>query len=216
MLHLLACPYHTFVVDEQLVDLREKVKQDYSRFSINNLCVKRSERYDVMFFNLDERSSIMVSKIAEIKSSRIFNELWGKYCEVLKDEVMTIEIICEKIWLKIYNKLHSRNQDFMSGDMMISEIEIYFKMCRADYHVLQEEFKLLSGSFFGAETFENINKQLVGTVEKFRMYRKLFHAQETSKIILMLQRVMGLQGDFSVVECIDEVCICESQLTCHR
>ena len=197
--------------------MREKVEQDYSNVSISNLCVEKSGRYDVMFFNLDEGCRMMVSKIAEIESSRIFNELWRKYCKVLKDEIMTIEIICEKIWLKICEKLNSRYQDFMSGDMMISKIEIYFEMCGADIRVLEDEFKLLSKSFCDATTFENINKELGGTVEKFRMYKKLFHAQETAKIILMLQRVMGLQGDFSVVECIDEVCISESQLaTCHR
>ncbi len=195
-----------FLVDGELGILRKKIEQDYNDVSIRDLCSERSGSHQVNFFKLEEKYCKMVSGITEIKCSRIFGRLWQKYGEKFKDETVTMEIIFDKMWLRICDKLNSVSQQFLSGNMRLKDVDKYLKMFDPDYEALEKEFVLLSGFLNGKTTpLDQVKKGLRVTIERVKNYKKLFDARDAAEAILDLRKRMGLQGDFSAVENLEEV-----------
>ena len=160
----------------------------------------------MVFFKLDEKFCKMVSRITDIKSSRIFDKLWQKYGKNLRDEVVTMEIIFDKIWLKICQELKSINQQFLDGEMQLYKVDKYLNMFEMDYDALEKEFMLLSKYFNDTTTHsEQIKKNLGAIIKKVKSYKKFFDARQAAQAILDLQKTMNLKGDFSEVEKIEEV-----------
>lgn len=195
---------HCFLVDDELRVLRDKNEQDYDDLSIRALCTPgRSGECEVIFFQLDEKSYEMVSKMPEIKDSQIFKTLWQKYSRKLRDGdiVITIEKLF-MIWSKICEKLASKNQEFLSGKMQLKKIDKYVNMFALNYTALEDEFALLSRFFYGAKTQLG---QVKKVIEKVKSYRKLFQTRQAAQAILKLQEALDLKGDFSEVERIEKV-----------
>jgi hypothetical protein len=206
-----------FLVDQERRILREKIERDCNELSIRDLCVKKSGRYDVAFFNLEEKFCTMISRITEIKYSRIFDKLWRKYGEKLKDKVLTMEVIFENLWLPVCEKLMLINQQFLSGDMLLKDIDKYLKLFDTDYEALEEEFLLLL-TFFSDDTASYVNnevkRKLGAIIERVKNYKKLFDARDAAQAILSLQEKIGLKGDFSAIEHLEKVSVCFDQFTC--
>ena len=74
-----------------------------------------------------------------------------------------------------------------------------------DYDALEEEIVLLSRYFNGTRHLDQTKKKLGAVIKKVKNYKKLFHDRQAAQAILDLQKAMGLQGDFSQVEKIEEV-----------
>ena len=196
---------YLFLVDNEL--LHKKIEQDYNNLSIRDLCCKRSESHVVTFFNLEEKFCAMMSGITEIKSSRIFDKLWRKNGGKLKDKVLTMEEIFENLWLPICDQLMSINQQFLSGDMLLKDVDKYLKLFDTDYQALEKEFLLLS-RFFSDSTAFNVSevKRTLGTkIERVKSYKELFDARDAAQTILLLRETIGLEGDFSEIENLEEV-----------
>ena len=171
-----------------------------------DLCTEKSGRHDMVFLKLDDKFYEMVSKIAEMKRSRIFNILWKKYGEKLKDEVVTMEIIFTEIWSKICGKLQSINRQLLDGEMKLKKLDKYLAMFKTDYVAFKEEFMLLSRYFNDtAMHLDQIEEKLGVRIRKVKRYKKLFDARQAAQAILKLQKAMGLTGDFSEVEKIEKV-----------
>ena len=179
--------------------------QDYNELPIRDLCAKRSGGYDIIYFNLDGKFNEMVSNITELKRSKIFKALWKKYGEKLKHEIVTMEIILDKIWLRTCEELQSINQQFLNGEMQLKKVNEYLSMFSKDYNTLEEEFSLLSTYFNGRTHLDQIKKKLGAIMKKVKSYNKLFAARQAAQAILHLQKAMGLEGDFSQVESIEKV-----------
>ena len=194
-----------FLVDEEIFALREKFVQDYDELSIRDLCTRRSGEYNVLFFKLNDKFYEMVSRITEIKRSHIFNKLWQKYSEKLKNEVVTMEDIFKKVWSIILDKLKLINQQFLDGEMQFKKVDKYLNMCKTDYDALEEEFMLLSRYFSGTAHLDEVTKTLAVRIRKVKRYKKLSDARQAAQAILDLQKKMGLKGDFAEVEGIKEV-----------
>ena len=145
----------------------------------------------------------MVSKIPEMKSSRIFNKLWHEYSEKLKDEVVTMEKLFTT-WSQICESLMTINKEFHDGEMQLVEVDKYVKMFNTDYTVLEDEFTLLS-SYFDSATAHLERKKLDVVMKKVKSYRKLFDARQAAQAIVDLQKALNLQGDFSEVDRIKKV-----------
>ena len=197
-----------FLVDDELRVLRDKNEQDYDNLSIRALCTPgRSGGCNVIFFQLDEKSYEMVSKMPEIKDSQIFKKLWQKYGRKLRDDDIVITI--EKLfmtWSKICEKLASKNQEFLSGKMQLKKIDKYVNMFASNYTALEDEFALLSRFFYDAKTqLGQVKKKLRLVIEKVKSYRKLFQTRQAAQAILKLQEALDLQGDFLEVERIEKV-----------
>ena len=194
-----------FLVDDEFRILREKNEQDYSDLSIHVLCTSgRSGRCEVKFFKLDEKSYEMVSKIPEIKDSRIFDKLWQKYGKRFRDDdVVTIEKLCA-MWLKVCDKLASKTQEFLSGKMQLRKIDEYVNMFEMNYTALEDEFALLSRFFDGAKT-PLVKTKLQHVIKKVKKYRKLFNTRLAAQAILKLKDALELRGDFSEVTSIEKV-----------
>ena len=195
-----------FSVNEELDALCKKVRHvDYNELPMLDLCRKISgERYDVVFFELNERSQNMVSKITELKNSAIFNWLWNKSGEKLKGEVVTMEVIYNKIWSGNCEKLNAIYQQFLSGNLELKKVDKYLGLF-ADYDDLKRELVLLCVYFNGTSNLEKVKKELDEIITKLKSCRKLFDAHQAAKAILELQQKMSLSGDFSEVEEIEEV-----------
>jgi hypothetical protein len=160
----------------------------------------------MVFLKRDDKFYEMVSKITEIKSSQIFNKLWKKYGEKLKDKVVTMEIILNKIWSRICEKLKSINKKFLDGEMQLKKVYKYLDMFnKTDYNALEEEFMLLSRHFSGPTQLDEVTKKLGISIKKVKSYKQLFDAWQAAHAIQDLQKVMGLKGDFSEVENVKEV-----------
>ena len=149
-------------------------------------------------------SQEMVSKIKEIKCSVIFKRFWEKYGSKLNDKVVTMEVICNKIWLPISEKLSTVYQQFLSGQIQLKKVDKYLKLFD-DYNALKSELILLCTYFNGTSNLEQVKKELDKIFDKVKSYRRLFHAHQAAKVILELQQKMSLNGDFSEVEGIKEV-----------
>jgi hypothetical protein len=147
----------------------------------------------------------MVSKITDMKRSRIFNVLWKKCGEQLKDKVVTMEIILEEVWLRVCDELQSINQEFLDGEMLLRTVDEYLSMFQKNYNALEEEFILLSKYFNSTTHLLQIKQILELRIMKVKSYKKLFDARQAAQAILKLQKALGLEGDFSEVERIKEV-----------
>ena len=194
----------------ELRTLREKINQDYNNLPIRDLCVQTSGTYEVTFFNLEKKFCNMVSRIAEIKSSQIFNELWQKHGKDLKKEVMTMEIMCDNLWKPICDELKAVNRQFLSGDMLLKDIDNYLKLFNMDYVALKTEFLLLSKFFSdnGTSNNDKVEQKLDARIERVKKYQKLFDARDASEAIEVLRKKMNLQGDFSAIKKLKEVSLC--------
>ncbi len=194
--------YFVFLVDEELRVFRDKIVQDYHVLPMCDLCITRSGRYDMIYFNLDDRFIEMVSKITELKRSQIFDVLWKKYSKKLKDVVVTMEIILDKIWLRVCEELQSISKKFLDGEMELKKIGDYLSMFKMNYNALEQEFILLSLYFNGRTHLDQIKKKLGVVIKKVK---KLFDPPQAAQAILNLRRSVGLEGDFSEVERIEKV-----------
>ena len=197
---------HCFLVDDELGVLRERIGQDYNDLSIRDLCPPGTSRgRNMIFFKLDDKSYEMVSKMPKMKSSRIFNLLWQKHCEKLKDEIVTMEMLFD-IWSQICDSLILINQKFHDGEMQLREVDKYVEMFKTDYTALEDEFTLLSNYFDGATAHLVQERKKLGVViNKVKSYRKLFEARQAAQAILDLQKALNLKGGFSEVERIEKV-----------
>jgi hypothetical protein len=150
----------------------------------------------------------MMARITEIKCSRIFDKLWRKYGEKLKDKVLTMEVIFENLWLPICDKLMLISQQFLSGDMLLKDIEKYLKMFGTDYEALETEMLLLL-TFFSDKTASSVNNEvkneLIVRIERVKNYKDLFDAHDAAQAILSLREKIGLEGDFSAIEKLEKV-----------
>lgn len=146
----------------------------------------------------------MVSKIPEIKDSRIFDKLWQKYGKRFRDDdVVTIEKLYA-IWLKVCERLASKTQEFLSGKMQLRKVDKYVNMFEMNYTALEDEFALLSSFFDGAKT-QLAKAKLRFVIKKVKRYRNLFDTRQAAQAILKLQEALDLQGDFSEVTSIEKV-----------
>ncbi len=191
-----------FLVDKELHVFRDKIVQDHNELRICDLC---TGGYDIIYFNLDGKFNEMVSNITKLKRSQIFNALWKKYGDKLKDETVTMEIILDKVWLRTCEELQSINKTFLNGEMQLKKINEYLSMFTKDYNALEEEFLLLSRYFNDRTNLDQIKKKLGAIIKKVKSYNKLFDARQAAQAILDLQKAMGLEGDFSQVESIEKV-----------
>ena len=192
-----------FSVDDELRVLRKKIDQDYDDLSICELCTP--ETCDVKYFELDEMSCEMVSKMPALKGSRMFNNLWQKYGGSIRDSVVSVEMIFT-IWSKICDELQSKNQEFIDGKMQLQKVDEYIKMFKNDYKALEDEFMLLS-KYFGDETtkLDHVKEELGLVINKMKSYKKLFDTRQAAQAILELRERLDLKGDFSDVEGIEQV-----------
>ena len=194
-----------FLVDDELRDLREKTEEDLTDLSICNLCTsRRSGKCDDVFFKLDDKYNEMVLKIHKIKDSHFFKKMQEKYGRKFRDNVVTMELLFT-IWSNICQKLESKNQKFVDGEMQLKKISNYVKMFSMDYKALEEEFMLLSSFFSGATRLDQLKKKLGLVINKVKSYKKLFNTQQAAQVILELQKALDLQGDFTEIKGIEEV-----------
>ncbi|XP_028416584.1 E3 ubiquitin-protein ligase rnf213-alpha-like [Dendronephthya gigantea] len=192
-------------VDEVLRALSEKIVQDFSELSIRDICVQRSGRFDVIFFNLDDKYLDMVSRINEIESSRIFVKLWRKYSEKLQNEQVTMENILQ-IWIKVCEQLEEISEQFGNGEMLLKDIDKYLDLFQTNYTDLEGEFKLLF-SFLShpKKHLDETERNLAARITQVKRYKKISDARQAGKAILQLKETLRLTGDFSVVEKIEEI-----------
>ena len=192
------------LVDEELHVLREKSVQDHSELSIQDVCVERSDGYDVIFFELDDKYLNMVSRITEIKGSRIFVRLWREYSEEFKNEEVTLENIFE-MWCRVHEKLKETNDQFLNGEMLLKDVDKYLKLFQTNYTDLEEEFKLLSRFLISKKHLDGAKRNLTARIKQVKRYKKISDARQAGKAILQLKETLGLTGNFSVIEKIEEV-----------
>ena len=170
-----------------------------------NLCTRSTVGVVVVFFNLDPEIQFMISKMYNIQTSRIFNELWKKY-QKLEYEKVTMTVIMESMWGPINDKLVSIKKKFVSGEIQIKKVEKYLKMFNYDYPQLEKEFELLVEFFVLEKAISRSEKvQLRARIQQVKHYQKLFDAGLAARSILELRSAMELTGDFSEVESIAEV-----------
>ena len=197
--------YLPFTVDEHLSFLRERLKEDMNSQPMCNLCTRSTVGVVVVFFNLDPEIQFMISKMYNIQTSRIFNELWKKY-QKLEYEKVTMTVIMESMWGPINDKLVSIKEKFVSGEIQIKKVEKYLKMFNYDYPQLEKEFELLVEFFVLEKAISRSEKvQLRARIQQVKHYQKLFDAGLAARSILELRSAMELTGDFSEVESIAEV-----------
>ena len=194
-----------YLVDKELCILREKSEENVRELSIRDVCVKRSGGFAVIFFDLDDKYLDMVSRIAEIKGSKIFAKLWHEYSEKSQNKEVTMEIIFQ-IWLRICEKLKEINEQFVNGDMLLKDIDEYLNLFQTNYSKLEDEFKLLSTFLSHSRRhLDEAKRNLTARIEQVKKYRKISDARQAGRAILQLKETLNLTGDFSVVEKIKEV-----------
>lgn len=196
-----------FLVDKKLQILRDKIVIDVDEISILELCIERSSprRYDVVIFELDDRTYKMVLEITKLKRSSMFVKLWSKYCKEVKEAVVTMEIIFDKIWSRICEKLKLISTQILNGEMQLRKLDKYLNMFGLNYTTLQSELIFLLRYFSGTTiNLQNVKKDLDIIINKVMNYKKLSNTRQAAQTILQLQEAMGLRGDFSEVKKIAE------------
>ncbi|XP_029363545.1 E3 ubiquitin-protein ligase rnf213-alpha [Echeneis naucrates] len=168
----------------------------------------------VTFFGLDEEIREMAEHLCTLRDSHIFLTCWAKHAKHLQRNEMegddpeepevagimaTPKIIHDAIFkpcCEDYNDIYTRLKD---GTLRLEEVNQLFGIFKGRYKELGDDLDVM------CRVDKAPNKTWIhNRVQQIEQYHELHLAVDSAQIIMNIKEILCLQGDFSVLETLEE------------
>ena len=191
-------------------ELSKKAVVDVCRLPIKELAqsvvVDGKVRPVVTFFQLSRKAKGMISELSKLRKSTFFQRFWienGKKALLRISQrqghkaLLSVDDVEELVWAPSIEQLQSVQDRFMNCTISFEEIDKLFTVFKSSQD-LANEFKLItSRNGIILEARELIIDQRIGQINE---YYKLPTCTAAARDILKFKDSLGLQGDFKLVE----------------
>ncbi|CAH3029473.1 unnamed protein product, partial [Porites evermanni] len=191
-------------------ELSKKAVVDVLRLPIKELAqsvvVDGKVRPVVTFFQLSPKAKEMISELSKLRNSTFFRRFWienGKKAlsrisqrQGHKD-LLSVDDVEELVWAPSIEQLQSVQDRFLNCTISFQEIDKFFPVFKSSQD-LADEFKLITSrnSIILAARELIIDQR----IEQINEYYKLQTCTAAASDILKFKDSLGLQGDFQLVE----------------
>ncbi|XP_055448252.1 E3 ubiquitin-protein ligase RNF213 isoform X2 [Psammomys obesus] len=173
--------------------------QDLSNTKLNEAVIKPSSSSPIKrktHYDLSPEIREMASKLHSLKDSHIFQQFWKETAELLSKERR--ELLLPEAWEYLYNpcykQFHTLYQNLKSGEITFAEVDAIFRDFVDNYDELTEDLKSLCT--VDSQAPKGWIPERVGQIKEYHTLNK---AVSSAKVILLVQRALGVTGDFSVL-----------------
>ncbi|KAM7163185.1 E3 ubiquitin-protein ligase rnf213-alpha-like isoform 1-T1 [Macrochelys suwanniensis] len=144
----------------------------------------------------------MVRKVHTLQESQFFRKLWILKAELAKDDfpdkaLLSLDDAQEKIYIPAMVDFQSTYLALKDFSISLGDIKRQFGKLLTDEKLLREEFKIMEKSEGGPGSK---SEWAEAAVVKINSYLKLSTVVKTAKMIDELRRILGLGGDFQILD----------------
>lgn len=191
-------------------ELSKKAVVDVFRLPIKELAqsvvVDGKVRPVVTFFQLSPKAKEMISELSKLRNSTFFRRFWIENGKKALSRIaqrqghkalLSVDDVEELVWAPSIEQLQSVQDRFLNCTISFEEIDKFFTVFKSSQD-LANEFKLITsrnGIILAAR--ELIIDQ---RIEQINEYYKLQTCTAAASDILKFKDSLGLQGDFQLVE----------------
>lgn len=194
----------------------EKLNQNIEKMSLNTFLKVFTldgetsySREEVTYFGLCDITRQMAEELHAIKDSSIFKMCWRDQVEELsrnqpdEEEIYTLDMVYNKIFQSCYSTYKRLYDNLKSGELSLEETDTIFEVYKGQYEDLRKDLHIMCR----INPSDN-RKWIRDKVHQIQQYQSLHLAVEFSKIIMNIKKTMCLEGDFRVVESLQQmVCV---------
>ncbi|EMP27445.1 hypothetical protein UY3_15466 [Chelonia mydas] len=144
----------------------------------------------------------MVRKVHTLQESEFFRKLWKLKAELAKDEfpdkaLLSLDEVQKNIYIPAMEDFHRTYLVLKDFSISLGDIESQFGNLPITEQVLRKEFKIMEKSEGGPGSK---SEWAEAAVVKINNYLKLSTVVKTAKMIDELRRILGLSGDFRLLD----------------
>ncbi|MEQ2230867.1 hypothetical protein ILYODFUR_033676, partial [Ilyodon furcidens] len=178
----------------------------------------------VTYFNLSDAIYEMASELHAIKDSLIFKKCWTNQVQELsredtdeddtenskeKKENYTLDHVHSKIYQSCYSRYKELYSSLKSGEMLLEEVDIVFEVCKGKYKHLNKDLDIMCKIDPSDD-----RKWIKGRVAQIKEYHNYHLVMDSAKIIMDIKSALCPEGDFSILEKLNEVKSKTKNLNC--
>ena len=191
-------------------EVLEKKLQSYHRigkFSLSELVkTLRSDsvgevkdyRPTVIAFELNQKNLEILPRIIEHAQGYLFRKIWEKKGEELhksSEKLLPMNDVIPKVWIPVLKQWTHLCKQLISGDILFSEVEKWFKGISSNEADLKKEFSLIQSLIEDSPT-DWIEERLSQIVK----HRKLKECLYGAGAIVDVVETYNMEGDFSQIQ----------------
>ncbi|KAH1172131.1 hypothetical protein KIL84_007749, partial [Mauremys mutica] len=184
---------------ERSVDVKQSIKD---QMLVKKYCISGEEKSEDLQSHPLAKHDDMVRKVHALQESQFFRKLWKLKAELAKNvfpdkALLSLDEVQENIYMPAM--VDFRDTYLALKDFSISHgnIERQFGNLLTDEKVLREEFKIMEKSEGGPSSQSEWAEV---AMVKINNYLELSSVVKTAKMIDELRRILGLNGDFQILE----------------
>ncbi|TFJ98108.1 proline-rich AKT1 substrate 1 [Platysternon megacephalum] len=184
---------------EKSVAIKQSIKDQMlvKKYSING----KEKSEDLQSHPLAKHDD-MVRKVHTLQESQFFRKLWKLKAELAKDvfpekALLSLDDVEENIYIPAMDNFRVTYLALKDFSISLGDIERQFGKLLTDDQVLREEFKIMEKSEGGPSSK---SEWAEAAVVKIKSYLKLSTVVKTAKMIDKLRRILGLGGDFQLLD----------------
>ncbi|XP_074854696.1 E3 ubiquitin-protein ligase rnf213-alpha-like [Carettochelys insculpta] len=202
-LYLCSCIMDIVKVDvgtmEQTIAIKQSIKD---QMLVKRYSSRGKEKSESLQSHPLARYDDMFEKVHSLQESQFFQELWKLKAEHVKascqdDFVLSLDDVRENIYKLAMLDFQETYQALKDFSISLGDIERHFRNLLTDEHVLRNEFEIMEKSQGDPNTRSEWVK---AAVFKINNYLKLSTVVKTAKIIDELRQILGLVGDFQLLD----------------
>ncbi|XP_043373130.1 E3 ubiquitin-protein ligase rnf213-alpha-like isoform X4 [Dermochelys coriacea] len=202
-LYLCSCITNIIKVDigamEQSVAFKQSIKD---QMLVKKYSISGQEKSEGLQSHPLAKHNNMVRKVHTLQESEFFRKLWKLKAELAKNEfpdkaLLSLDEVQENIYIPAMIEFQNTYLALKDFSISLGDIERQFGKLLIDEQVLRKEFKIMEKSEGGSGSK---SEWAEAAVVKINYYLKLSTVVKTAKMIDELRRILGLGGDFQLLD----------------
>ena len=195
-----------------IVSIKDKSRQDVSRYQICDLCERKDEKQiEVTFFKLPSVAKEVISLLHHVQKSLTFQELWIQYGkkaqaarknDEAKKQYLSISEVVENIWKPAFQDWNQHAVSTMDGTISLGNVDKLFGSYKNRKKELEREL-LCMFKLSQTQPVSRANKLQTTATERviqIQRYQQLDQYAIAADTIWEFKEAMAFTGDFKVIE----------------
>ncbi|XP_067411298.1 E3 ubiquitin-protein ligase rnf213-alpha-like isoform X2 [Emydura macquarii macquarii] len=202
-LSLCSCIIDIVKVDIGAMERSVAIKQSIKNQTlVKKYSVRGKEKSEDLQSHPLAKHDNMVRKIHTLEESQFFRKLWKLKAEFAKDyfpdeALLSLDDVQKNIYIPAMDNFQDTYLRLKDYSISLGEIERQFGKLLTDEKLLRKEFKIMEGS---ERESSSKSEWAEVAVIKINNYLKLSTVVKTAKMIDELRRILGLSGDFQLLD----------------